>query len=359
MTEKPANKKKHINDFDIIFLLISIYLAFSFNINSVSASTLPDAYLIQGIDLHQQRTEFLCGPGAIDMVFDFWGANINQKAIADVARTSPDGTYTWDMVRTGHFSSLSAAEGSQFSDHVPTKGFKKRSRGYAAFNYSSDKIWWKELKALIASDIPVILLMKWSPDDYEGHYRVIVGYDEKKNVVYFMDPWGRELKKIANPDGTVTWNKSDFKKAWNYSEYGTPHPYWGAIMLPWSVNLYADDNRNSGSIINITARITYPCPEPFNCNDFPASNTIASIKLPSGLHIEKGKSKKKIGDLKAGESVNVTWKVHLNSNGTGSWIKVSTGGIVSGSVPAFKSSGGLYHAYNYKDNIGGKARLKI
>jgi len=360
MTENVRHKKIEKRNLHVIFLLILIFFSLNLIIgNSSSASSPPDAYLIEGVPMHQQITGVMCGPGALEMIFDFLGADLNQKAIADVARTSKDGTYTWDMVRTGHFSYLSTAMGTYFPNQVRETGFPKRPTGYASFNYSNDTIWWPELKALIASNIPVVLLMKWAPDDSTGHYRVIVGYDETKEVVYFMDPWGRSLKHITNPDGTVTWNMTDFVDAWNYSEYGTPHPYWGAIMIPWSVNLSTNGITSAGSKLNVTANITYPCPHPFDCTAYPASDSNAAIMLPSGMHLQNGQSQVTIGELQAGESVNVMWNVQLDANGAGSWIKVNGSGFVSGAVPEFKVKKVVYPAYNYKDNIGGEGRIKI
>lgn len=359
MTENVRHKKIEKRNLHVIFLLILIFFSLNLIIsNASSASSPPDAYLI-AVPFHQQITAVMCGPSALEMIFDFWGADINQKAISDVARTSKDGTYTWDMVRTGHFSYLSSAMGTYFPDQVRENGFPKRPMGYASFSYSNDTIWWPDLKALIASNIPVVLLMKWAPDDSTGHYRVIVGYDENKQVVYFMDPWGRSLKHITNPDGTVTWNMTDFVNAWNYSEYGTPHPYWGAIMMPWSVNLSTNGITSAGSTLNVTANITYPCPQPFDCTAYPASDSNAEITLPSGMHLQKGKSQIKIGKLLAGKNVNVTWNVQLDTNGAGSWINVKGSGNVSGDVPEFKVKKVVNPAYDYKDNIGGEAQKQI
>ena len=359
-----SNNKSKKRNLPFIFLLILIFFYFSLTIGTAESSSFPpDAYLIEGVNMHQQITAFFCGPGALEMIFDFWGADIDQASIANVARTSSKGTFTWDMVRTGHFSHLSAARGSYSPDEAPMNGFSKRKLGYASFNYSSDTFWWPDLKALIASDIPVVLLMKWAPDDDTGHYRVIVGYDENKSdmndsFVYFMDPWGRSNKKITNEDGTITWNMTDFEKAWNYSEYRSPHPHWGAIMMPWSVVLKTEGMTSKGSQLKVTANITYHCPKPFDCGAYPASDTNAKIIIPSGMHL-KGLPQITIGSLRAGESANVTWNVKLDSDGAGSWIKVQAGGLISGEVPEIKEKGVSYPAYEYTDNIGGKAKIKI
>ncbi len=344
--------------FKFLWILV-IVCSINLTANASAASSLPGAYNITGVIQHRQINGLSCGPAALEIMFDYWGADINQKSIADVSRSSSIGTYTWDMERTGQFSHLSAGQGRFFPHDVPTTGFPERPLGYASFSFSSNTFWWPDLKGLIASNIPVILLMKYSPSDDTGHYRVIVGYDENKDEVYFMDPWGRDQGRTTNPDGTVTWNMTDFKNAWNYNKYGTPHPYWGAIMMPWSVKVRTTGKTTANSTIRVTADIKYPCPQPFDCSSYPASNTSAEISLPSNMTVS-GSSTIDIGNLPAGKSAIVTWLVHANADSTGSAITVSAGGLVSGAVPQVYRNGYQvsYTAYNYTDEIGGEASIK-
>lgn len=48
----------------------------------------PDAHMISDVPWHKQITALSCGAGSLEIVFDYWGPDINQKEIADVARTS-------------------------------------------------------------------------------------------------------------------------------------------------------------------------------------------------------------------------------------------------------------------------------
>jgi hypothetical protein len=68
--------------------LLLIFIIFNFSIpiyDVASASSLPDAYQIAGVPQHKQINALLCGPGALELLFDFWGADINPKAIASRA----------------------------------------------------------------------------------------------------------------------------------------------------------------------------------------------------------------------------------------------------------------------------------
>lgn len=345
------------NEKHIKVLLISI-LVILYSVSLIgSASTLPNAYLIKGVPQHTQINGLSCGPAALETMFDYRGEDIDQKSIADVARSSSIGTYTWDMVRTGHFSHLSKANGSFFPHAAPVAGFAERSLGYASFSYSNDTFWWEKLKGLITADIPVLLLMKYAPNDDVGHYRVIVGYNETKNETYFIDPWGRDQKRVTNPDRTVTWTMKDFMNAWNYSEYGTPHPYWGAVMMPWSIKIQTTEITSTDSMM-VNATITYPCMEPFDCSAYPAITTRAQIQLPSGIQLLDPSVNIDIGRLEAGKNKTVSWKVQVNAPGS---IYVSAGGVVSGVVPKIYWQGNKvsYPSYSYTDEIGGEATIPI
>jgi hypothetical protein len=344
--------KKCVN---VLWVSVLITLCFSL----VGGASLPSAHNITNVTQHKQMNALMCGDAVLETIFSFWGADINQKSIADVARSSSIGTYTWDMVRTGQFSHLSTAQGNYFPHDAPTAGFPERPVGYASFSYSNDTFWLSGLEALVAADIPVVLLMKYAPTDDAGHYRVIVGYDNtkgEKGEVYFIDPWVRDQKRVTNPDGTVTWTIADFQTAWNYSEYGTPHPYWGAVMMPWSVNLMTS---TTGSTVNITANITYPCPQPFDCSAYPASNTSAEIHQQPGMSVSSS-SRINIGNLAAGNSTTVSWNVTV-TGAAGSIITVSAGGNVSGDVPQvfWRKGQVLYPAYSYTDEIGGEAKVRV
>lgn len=343
----------------ILFISILIIVCSAILINGASAS-MPSSYKIAGVPQHKQINGLSCGPAALEIIFDYWGADIDQKAIADAARSSSIGTYTWDMMRTGQFSHLSAAQGNFFPHDAPASGFPERPLGYASFNYSSDKFWWEDLKGIIASNIPVILLMKYAPNDDTGHYRVIVGYDETKSEVYFMDPWARDQKRVTNPDGTVTWSMADFKKAWNYDKYGTPNPYWGAVLMPWSVDLRKEGMVKADSTITVTADIKYPCQQPFDCSSYPAYDASAMIHLPPNMELS-GSPRINIGNIKAGQTATVSWDVRVNADASGSVISVSAGGKVSGSVPEVHWNGHKisYPEYGYTDEIGGKAKINV
>ena len=52
-----------------------------------------------------------CGEGVLEVIYDYWGPDIDQKQIANVARSSSAGTWSFDMVRAGHFSNYEFRSG--------------------------------------------------------------------------------------------------------------------------------------------------------------------------------------------------------------------------------------------------------
>lgn len=355
-----------------VLMVMVLLIIFHFADRAYSAdgtTSLPNSHLISDVPYHEQITAFSCGPAALEILYDFWGEDIDQKAIADVTRSSSIGTYTWDMVRAGFFSHHSSSMGRFFPRNAPKAGYPERPLGYVSFDYSSDTFWWSTLKGLIAQDIPVILLMKFAPDDDTAHYRVIVGYNEEEGVVYFVDPWGRDLNRKTNLDGTITWSMTDLENAWNCTGYGTSRPYWGAVIMPWTVTIHTNGDTTAGSVIVVSADITYPCSQPFDCSAHSASSFVAEITLPSGMCVVGGSPRVEIGCLQAGETVTVRWNVKLDADGTGSSITVKATGFVSGAVPEVcknnkkdtdtRGNKNLYPAYTYTDEIGIEESIEL
>lgn len=322
-------------------------------------TSLPTSHMIANIPYHEQLNGLSCGAGSLEMVLDYWGPDIDQKEIMNVARTSSMGTWTPDIVRTGQFSYLSSAMGYFFPNVGPYAGFDERGLGYAAFGFSSERFWLPELKTLIANDIPVIVLMTYAPTGGGGHYRVVMGYDDARSLVYFIDTWGRDTLHLNNWTGILPWTYADFQSGWNYAEYGTAHPYFGAIVLPWTVTMDVKGRPVAGSTMTVTASITYPCPAPFDKAQFPASDALATISIPTGMTLVGSSAQVSLGTMSAGSTTTVTWTVHCDQNSRGTSVSVTACGLVSGSVPDAWWSGQMnyYPAYDYADLIGGEGTL--
>jgi len=329
---------------------------------AAQSAALPASHFIANVPWHVQINGLLCGAGSLEGVMDYWGPDLNQKAIADVARSSSIGTWCYDVQRAGHFSCLSAAQGSFYPHDVPTAGFPERPLGYASFAHAADNIWLNDLKALIAADLPVIMLMHYTADSTSGgHYRIAIGYDDVQGVIFFSDPWGRDLKYLPGLTGVIAWSYADVAVGWNYVAYGTPQPFYGVAIMPWTVGVQSKGKLKVGATLTVTATVNYPCPAPFSPMQFPASDASASIVLPAGLTL-LGVQTLSLGNLVAGATQTISWQVRVDqAPAAGAAITVQAGGLVSGSVPEADWTGQSqsYPPYSYTDLIGGTGSLSF
>ncbi|VVB72471.1 Peptidase_C39 like family protein [uncultured archaeon] len=338
-----------------------LIVGFAADASSEDNLGLPAYHMIANVPWHQQMNGLFCGEGVLEEVYDYYGPDINQKAIADAARSSSAGTWSFDMVRAGHFSNMSSAQGRFFPHDSPESGYPERALGYASFPYSSDKFWLADLKSLIAADTPVILLMTFEPNGGGGHYRTAIGYDDSMGIIYFSDPWGRDQKHQTNKTGITAWTYEELQSGWNYTAEGESHPYWGMVMMPWSVNVKISGPLKPGSNAIVTADIAYHCPPPFNASMYPAKDAVAMIILPEGISLDSGSTNVFLGKILAGSDAKSAWKVRIDEPVSGKTIMVRAQGKVSGQVPEAHWTGVSvsYPPYIYTDAIGGNGSVLL
>jgi len=321
-------------------LLLTSMLTLGFSIHSASAYP-ADFYI--SVPHYYQGNRIFCGPASLEMVFDFYGPNISQYEIANVARVwwSFGGTASLeDMRRAAHFSNLSSSAGPWTPGSY--KGYPPRPLGYAAFTKSGMTL--DQLRDVISNGYPLIVTT-WYIDRAYGHYRVIVGYNETH--ITFHDPWyGLPYR---GPNVSVT--NSQFLVMWECA-YN-----WGLFVSPWNVSISAPNNVEEDSTFTVTATVTYPCPEPFSHEEYLASSCNITLVLPEGLSLAPGENAKKTlgtGNLSPRSTATISWVVQANSPGDFTF-SVEAEGKVAGSMPQV----GEYPAYDYEDRIGGSNSFKF
>jgi transposase len=261
--------------------------------------------MIQNVPLYQQIDASGCGAAALQMVLYYWGPFVNQKNVYDAARTL-HGSSLPDLARAGQFSSESFSAGDRFP-MAEGYGYPSRSLGYAGFYYASTQSWLPQLKELVSAGYPVICLTDWLPGVYGPHYRLVVGYDDEKGVLYINDPWAREFKQDSDYQGSANQNSSGDRQgsysgmAWSYDDFlavwglstnpwGVPNLNYGAVVVaPWEVSVSAPDGVvDPGEEFTVTVDAAYPCPQPFLSGGFPTPTADAArveLSLPSGFSV--------------------------------------------------------------------------
>jgi uncharacterized protein YvpB len=299
------------------------------------------------VPFHYQDKDYYCGPAALEMVFDYYGEDINQSEIADVARTiGPPlySTYTDELRRAAHFSNISTSMGNEMPENIT--GYTLRNLGYAASEAQGMNL--TQLKSYISQDKPLILLMWYSGFHYSGHFRVVTGYNETH--VFLHDPWNKPLWNGTYGGPSIAFNNTYFMDLWSY--YGN----WALYVSPWTVHVSAPEYTKPKTQFQVNFTTAYLAALPNALSSYPASQVNATISLPKNLSLTLGEvQKKKIGDvLEAGANARVSWMLTANSSGTYT-IGLEVEGLVSGSVWPH----GNYTAYNYEDRIGATVNFTV
>jgi len=297
------------------------------------------------------------------MVLNYFGPDVNQNILTDVMRTTPEqGTLSLDIVRGAQFSILSSSVGKTSPNGTVINGYPGRSLGYGAFSFDSQVPWLDEIKTLVSQNYPVIVLMSFEVNDTDGHFRVVVGYDDSKQEITMMDPWDRGYPRVA------VWPYTEFLACWNYLEPFSPrlNPYFGVAVFPLSIVISGSKaTMMKGSAkMKIEATVSYPCIAPFNCKQFPANNVILSLQLlnpvtPYDVEIQSDQMAI-VGELNAGESKSFTWSISCNKSCGGQSVSVSAQGFIQGSLPlAYVSNSEFYPSYSYVDVIGTSTTMML
>jgi hypothetical protein len=331
-----------------------------------TASGRPSRYLIKGVPEIGQLDYTGCGAAAMQMMMDYWGPRVDQREIVDVIRSMSRGSSLPDAARAAQFSFKSACQSDAYPGYQPFHGYRERSLGYGGFFYASTTSWFEQLKNIVAQGYPVQVLTDWTPTESGPHYRVVVGYDDVKKVVYLNDPWpyGPWLVQYKKPGFSGwTWPYADFLKVWALptDDWGLAGYFYGAVVAaPWRVVVTAPRTVEEGATFTVTVRATYRCPAPFGRGPsatfpiFTATKCTDFLLLPKGFKLV-GLPTRQLGSgtLAAGHvSVALKYRVTAPNRDVSVWLKAKASGKVSGSCPKW---GDVYWnaAYSYADVIGG------
>jgi len=250
----------------------------------------PSSYDITSCPHYYQGTSYHCGPAALEMVFDYWGEHVNQTDIGYVANTvSPGGSYADDIRRAAHFSQNSTA----IQDPTLT-GYDERWPGYSA-----SENWWSypntsdpdyvdrynDLKNLVSSDYPVIILTWYDTSHNSGHFRVVKGYNNLTNVFIVHDPWYSGIYQGPN----VHFNQTTL-----VDDLWERYYRWGLFTAPWFVSyMTVPSSPARGTQFTLIADVTYPGPHPFD-GDYLAGSPYAYVVPSGGFDLAAGEMNQKL-----------------------------------------------------------------
>ena len=140
------------------------------------------------MNIHQQTTEYSCGPSAVVTLLGYYGRTADEMQIAAEMGTS----------------TTCGTNPAQMADWLSTNGF------VASWHENGSL---EMLQAELAQQTPV--LVEWS--DWGGHWVLVVGYDTRgtsqtsDDVIIFADPYDRH---DDHADGYNWFNAERFYYMW-------------------------------------------------------------------------------------------------------------------------------------------------
>ena len=302
----------------------------------------PDFYDIE-VPFHYQDSSYYCGEASLEIVFDYWGPDIPQDDIGAVANVHPYfGTDNHDMRRASHFSYLSPA-----IQDSSLHGYNERPLGYCGnqqhWSFGSHLFdRYDDLKNLISSDYPVIVLTWYSESHNVGHYRVVKGYDDNLDVFIVHDPW--YTPPYSGPD-------FHFNQTFLVDDLWLVVQRWGLFCAPWRVDITVDTLVGIDQLFAVEVEFEYLGPHPLE-NQFTADSIQATILLPPAYELVDSLSAiLHFGSQSSGYLGNDVWQVAAPSESSGpDTIRVKVVGKVTSSSTSYPS---------YQDWIGGEAQVTL
>ena len=302
----------------------------------------PDFYNME-VPFYYQDSSYYCGEASLEMVFDYWGPDINQDDIGYVADVLPYfGTNRTNVIRASHFSLISTA-----ILNPALEGYNERSLGYCGIYQSWNRLShvmtrYEDLKTLISNDYPILVLTWYSAGHSAGHYRVVKGYDDDLDVFIVHDPW--YTPPYSGPD-------FHFNQAFLVDDLWLLSDRWGLFSARWRVDILADSLVGTEQLFTVSAEFEYRGPHPFE-NQVEADSIQASIVLPSGYQIVAPTSATIHFDAQtSGYMDTAVWQILSPALSSGrDTIGVEVKGKITGSSNSYPS---------YQDWIGGVGEVEL
>jgi hypothetical protein len=237
------------------------------------------------VPYHSQYETWYCAEASLQMVFDYWGEEIPQHDIGDVANERPvGGTYASDLMRAVHFSNLSTSYQYREGGGSKLVGYDQRSYGYMAYadQWSDSNIRatrYTDLMGLVRGGYPVILL-SWLDTDHDvSHFRVVKGFDTDTGDFLVNDP-------VHGPNYRMNMTLL-------VDDLWTSYDRWGMVVVPWNVEVQVPDVVGPGEEFTVKAIIEYPLPEQVSQAEQVYSwpdGPIATITVPPPFALAPGEN---------------------------------------------------------------------
>ena len=141
---------------------------------------------------HTYQTFNNCGPATLSMMLSWYGQDVGQKELGDAMRPFQN------------------PEGDNDDKTIFTYEFVEWARVYGLESIGKVNGDIELLKTFTANGIPVVVKTWLHVDDDIGHFRIVRGFDESKQVIIQDDSYEGPNKKISYFDFLSMWQPFNY-----------------------------------------------------------------------------------------------------------------------------------------------------
>lgn len=133
-----------------------------------------------------------CGPATLSMTLSYYGKNVSQEELAIQMRpfNNPFGGVDDKSIFA-----------SEFASHAKKYGFVSLHRPNGSIDL---------LKTFVVNDIPVVVRMWLNPYEDIGHFRIVRGYDEAREVIIVDDSYNGPNLEVSYADFFSMWQPFNY-----------------------------------------------------------------------------------------------------------------------------------------------------
>lgn len=304
------------------------------------------------VPYHPQEANQQTAQAALQCVFDYFGPNIDQDEIDQVADPLIGLPVAEDIARAGHFSNMSTIQTSGLS------GYTERGLGYSAFWFNWEGLppnpspYYRDraryLKQMIYNGTPVILWTNINASVYTGNvWRVLTGYNDGKKEFYLHDLTGNDPESMFGGPGVAIPYGVFHNRIWNTS--GGDHI--GVVVQPWDIDMDIPVKIIAGTEFDISVKVRYPLEPPLDASQYEVRSSKLVLNLPSDFTILNQTAEQDLDIEKGGEQRLIKYRIIAPDKGNDRMVDISC--MAYGTVSARNG------VMRYNDLIGGTAQGNV
>jgi tetratricopeptide (TPR) repeat protein len=159
---------------------------------TVTPSSLPGAFLIRN-NYHIFQSFNNCGPASLSMLLSYYGKKVGQDELGQALRPFQN------------------SQGDNDDKSVTFAELAKVAEEYNLITYHRPNGSIRMLKALIAEGLPVLTRTWLERNENIGHYRVVKGYNNERQIVIQDDSLQGANLKYSYSDFNDLWEKFSYE----------------------------------------------------------------------------------------------------------------------------------------------------